>query len=340
MDVLEDIARDFQFGKYRFTLELLEPARLPEYKGTVLRSGFGNLFKNICCDVNNQDSVVRCAVCNYREKCAYSYILNTQRPDGSIYLRSIQDIPRHYIIEPPLDYRRELQDGEVFEFDLTLIGQGMEFFPYFFVLFKTMGESRDRNVGLGSFRSKYRIIRVTTVDIHDEDWNIIYTPRKDLRAELLESDRISFADILKNIQYLQETPELHLELLTPMDIRVEQMVDGKKQSRLIESLDFYHLIRSLLYYTSTLSYFHCQSKVLDTQYVNELLSKARQVRIASDNTKVHAFYWTKRTLVGYMGDIVYSGEIDSFLPFLYLGEWIHTGKSRVVGLGKYKIIHV
>jgi len=329
---------DFRFGKYRFTLELQEPARLPEYKGVMLRAGFGNLFKQTCCDVNQQDRQVECNACPLKESCAYAYIFSTQLPRHSQYLKSIREIPRPYVIEPPLDFRQEISAGEEFEFNLILIGRAVEFLPYFFVLFKSMGESKERDIGLGNQRSKYRITRVTSVDAYNEDWNILYTSRKGLRVEFVKSDQISLADILQVSTSESYGGKLHVKLVTPMDIRTEYEADGGRKSGLVARLQFRYLLRSLLYFASALSYFHCQGEPLADQEVKHLLDNAEKVRIAQDKTQVCAFPWKNHRIVGFTGDITYRGNFDPFLPFLYLGEWIHAGKGRVIGLGQYRLV--
>jgi CRISPR-associated endoribonuclease Cas6 len=40
---------------------------------------------------------------------------------------------------------------------------------------------------------------------------------------------------------------------------------------------------------------------------------------------------------GVIGRFRYSGDLDSFIPYLKLGEKIHVGKNTSFGFGKYKI---
>ena len=69
-------AKEFKFAKFRFYLHPLENIYLPHYKGSVLRGGFGNIFKKTVC-MNNRSE---CNECMLQEKCVYSYIFETPLP--------------------------------------------------------------------------------------------------------------------------------------------------------------------------------------------------------------------------------------------------------------------
>jgi len=40
---------------------------------------------------------------------------------------------------------------------------------------------------------------------------------------------------------------------------------------------------------------------------------------------------------GFIGSITFEGDLEPFLPFLLLGEYVHVGKGTSFGLGKYEI---
>lgn len=40
---------------------------------------------------------------------------------------------------------------------------------------------------------------------------------------------------------------------------------------------------------------------------------------------------------GFVGEVMYRGELSDFLPLLKLGEKIHVGKGTGFGLGRYEI---
>jgi CRISPR/Cas system endoribonuclease Cas6 (RAMP superfamily) len=42
-------------------------------------------------------------------------------------------------------------------------------------------------------------------------------------------------------------------------------------------------------------------------------------------------------LSGFVGEIVFEGELEPFLPYLRLGEYLHVGKNAVFGNGWFRI---
>ncbi|MBK7847400.1 MAG: CRISPR system precrRNA processing endoribonuclease RAMP protein Cas6 [Zoogloea sp.] len=40
---------------------------------------------------------------------------------------------------------------------------------------------------------------------------------------------------------------------------------------------------------------------------------------------------------GVIGSWRLTGEIAPFIPFLYLGQWLHVGKEATFGLGGYRL---
>jgi len=47
---------------------------------------------------------------------------------------------------------------------------------------------------------------------------------------------------------------------------------------------------------------------------------------------------TRMKFGGWVGEIIYQGDFQRFLPLLRLGEHIHVGKVTTFGLGKYRIV--
>jgi CRISPR/Cas system endoribonuclease Cas6 (RAMP superfamily) len=46
---------------------------------------------------------------------------------------------------------------------------------------------------------------------------------------------------------------------------------------------------------------------------------------------------TKMKMGGFIGSITFEGDLEEFLPFVQLGEYVHVRKGTSFGLGKYQI---
>ncbi len=116
-------------AKYRFTLQTRETLILPFYKGSVLRGGFGSVFRKLTCINKNKD----CSDCILRNKCVYSYIFETSPPSNSSHLSKYKSIPHPFVLEPPLEKKREYAEGEHLSFNLILIGKAIDYLPSFYI---------------------------------------------------------------------------------------------------------------------------------------------------------------------------------------------------------------
>ena len=63
-----------KFTRYRFTLEMEQEVKLPQYHGSMLRGAFGNSLKNTVCIKKRGN----CEECLLNTKCAYKYIFENK----------------------------------------------------------------------------------------------------------------------------------------------------------------------------------------------------------------------------------------------------------------------
>ncbi|MFZ5915487.1 MAG: CRISPR system precrRNA processing endoribonuclease RAMP protein Cas6 [Chloroflexota bacterium] len=230
----------FRVARYRFSLQALEDTRLPKYKGSTLRGGFGHVFKRAVCAY--QDWRARnCAACPLQARCAYAYIFETLPPAEVELTGTLSDAPRPFVLEPPLDYRTDYRAGDVLPFGLVLVGQGIAYLPYFIAVFQALGEA-----GLGKERGRFRLCDVEAVhpltgDVatvyraadsfaRDGDLSLGYTALE-MAAAMLPQDRLS------------------LRFLTPVRVKY----DGDY----VAEPPFHVLFRNVMRRVSWLSYFHC-----------------------------------------------------------------------------------
>lgn len=317
---------EFKLARFRFTLNPLGEIILPAYKGSTLRGGFGHSFKKVVCTLRNKE----CADCILKSKCVYYYVFETPPPQDSKMLRLYPKVPHPFIIEPPLTNQQIFQPGEIIPFNLILIGNAIDYLPYFIYTFKELGE-----IGIGKQRGRYELSEVEGIDRAGKSISI-YTNSS---QTIINNHPVITTEICRGVlQYALEQGErndhITINLLTPMRLRFG--------GHITDHLEFHVLIRNLLRRISSLMYFHC-GETLDCNFKG-LIEKAAQVKIHSSELRWHdwerysARQNQRMTLGGLVGKITYIGNLNEFIPFIKLGEYVHVGKGTTFGLGQYEIL--
>lgn len=85
-----------------------------------------------------------CRDCLLKDKCIYCYIFESSPSLDAQKLKKIAEIPRPFVIEPPIEAKNVYHRGETVAFNLVLIGKAVEYLPYFIFTFKELG-----NIGIG-----------------------------------------------------------------------------------------------------------------------------------------------------------------------------------------------
>ncbi|HID94564.1 MAG TPA: CRISPR system precrRNA processing endoribonuclease RAMP protein Cas6 [Candidatus Latescibacteria bacterium] len=311
----------FKLGRFEFTIVARDGLHLPEYKGSTFRGGFGAAFKKVVCVVREGD----CATCVLRQKCVYSYVFETPLPGDAKLLRRYPYAPHPFVIEPPAEERKEYRQGDELTFNVVLIGQAIDYLPYFVYTFDELGK---RGVGRG--RGRYHLKEVKDVGEEGEGQVIFIGREKVLQSNFRI---ITGEEILRECEGHAGVRSITFEFLTPTRIRY--------QGHLVKDVEFHILLRSLLRRISLLSYFHCGAELeLDFR---GLVERAGQVEVGSRELDWYDWErYSKRQDVrmkmgGFVGEVTFVGDLEDFLPFILLGSYIHVGKGTAFGLGKYRI---
>ena len=131
---------------------------MPAYnKGNVIRGGFGNTFRRIVCHANCHEP----ETCELRNVCPYTAVFQPFVPEDSEKISRNRDIPRPFVIKPPLETKETYLSGERLSFDLVLVGKIKDYLPYFIVTFKELSQA-----GLGRDRAPVELAGVDHVG-HD-----------------------------------------------------------------------------------------------------------------------------------------------------------------------------
>lgn len=317
MTGLKEIFVHLKFEKFKFNILPETPIIFPEFKGQTLRGALGHTLKRIVCLKKNN-----CSECILQKNCVYSYIFESPNfLEESFLLSSKSAIPHPFVLEPPLEKKKEYSKDELFSFSLILIGKALDFLPYIIFTISEMGKR-----GLGKTRGKFRIESVS-ISKDGKEITIFEGSSQTLKG--------FHEEVGKTNSYMEkECNFLTLNFITPVRI-----VEGGKP---VKDLKFHQVIKSLLFRSLQLCYFHCGKKI--ELEINPLVEESKSVKVK--DSSLRWFDWShysprakeKIKLGGLIGKISFSGEMGKWLPLIELGEILHIGKGTSFGLGKYEIL--
>jgi hypothetical protein len=317
----EDYKHHFAFAHYRFHLTPLEPLEMPAgNKGSTIRGGFGTAFRRLVCVDLNLD----CATCELRYTYPYTRVFNPFVPPEAERLSKNQNLPRPFIVKPPLEWTTAYRPGEPLVFDFVAIGEAIHYLPYFIVAFRELGAG-----GFGVNHTRCELSSIAALSsagevtaVYEGKEGIVRPPQDNLTWQALSARGTIFSD----------RREITLRFLTPTTLKVEGEVVTVPQ--------FHVLIKRLRDRINALSYFYCGG-ALDVDF-KELGAQAENVKeVAVRSRWIDRGRRTRRgerqDLSGFVGEVTYRGELAPFLPLLVLGEYVHVGKNAAFGNGWYRL---
>jgi len=317
----------FTFARYRFTLQPETTLRLPGFKGSAFRGGFGMAFRRAVCIQRRS----HCTDCLLRRECVYSRVFETPVPPDSELMRKYAAAPHPFVIEPPETGQSDFDSSDRIVFHVTLVGQAAEYLPYFIFAFEQLGR-RGFGSRINGRRGRYRLLEVRQA-----------APAGDNRAAEQVVYQGESGTLLSSFASAATWADLPLPPAgEPLVLTFHTPVRIKYQGRFADQLDFHILFRNLLRRISMLSYFHCGHRLDDSGFA-ELVRSAQSIRTAD-----HALRWqeqrrwsgrqkTSMKMGGLVGTVSYEGDLGPFLPYIALGRHIHCGKGCTFGLGRYTI---
>jgi hypothetical protein len=316
----------FYLNYYRFKLIPHGNIRLGNtHKGVTLRGAFGSAFRMLCC----HDIKVKCEECQLQESCPYALIFEPTVPAEAKRLRLNANIPRPFIIKPPLDNKHIYSPEDELLFDLVIVGRMCAYLPYFIAAFSALASE-----GMGAYRSTFSLKSVTTIS--DEQEKPVYSDQD--KVVRTQTPAITFNHILKQAQRVTDPSANPNTITIRFNIPTILKVDGQ----IICQPEFHHIIKRLRDRVNALAYFYCgETLAVDYKEFGEAAKSVRRIEGDFKWVEVNR-YSTKRQLwhelSGFTGYGVYSGDLSAYLPLLALGQYLHVGKGAAFGNGWYEII--
>ncbi len=233
------------------------------------------------------------------------------------YKARLSSRPHPYVLEPPLDERREYAAGESFSFTLHLFGPALRYRPQIFYAVTLMGET-----GLGKQQQgRFTLNKVSAADslLYDET-----------------TKTLSLEQVAREVTFTPEVKEcnrLRVDFLTPLRIKRDNCFQRK--------ISFGTLARAAMRRVSSLenAYGEGEPKV---DYKG-LASTADEIETKEDKTtwqdvtRYSNRQKSSMKIGGVQGTMVFKGELSPFLPFLRYCEIVHLGKQTAFGLGLIKV---
>jgi len=321
-DKQKNIFDEFRLAKYRITIKSLEPMILPEFKGSMLRGGFGHVFKRICCATREET----CDSCLIKQSCPYAYVFETAPPEDAKHMAAHYKIPHPYIFEPPPDEKTMYDTGELLDFHLILIDKGIDYLPYFIFAIRELGE-----IGITVRRHKFELVSIHAVDCLTSKETLIYSASENI----VHTRKVSLTGLtLIDEVEKYNSGQLTLNFLTPTRIKYQG-------SYCFNEVPMAAIIQNLTLRLNALSYFHgsgvwddslknLKELALDITITKSYIKKRDVLRYSSRQGK-------KDSLSGIIGNVNYEGNLEPMLPVLLLGQFIHIGSDVVFGCGKYEV---
>lgn len=315
-------------ARFRFTIEPTEEIRLPEYKGSAFRGGFGYAFKRATCITRDRF----CEPCILKSSCAYYKVFESKvSQETAERLRLGGDAPHPFVIEPPLTEQGYFQPGDRLTFSLVLFGSAVGQLPFFVYAFMILGES----FGIGKGRGRFKLL-----EVEDENGKQLFD-----NGNLSGGFLICKAGEIMGKRQSSEGREIILRFETPLRMKTAY---GREKKALVTAMDDRSAVRVFLK-----SLYH-RAFVLNQLYgegANEEPYDSRKLPLVEGDVEVvrAGTFWydwerysqrqqRRMKLGGVVGEVILNGKVSQYEPLLHLGEYLHVGKGTGFGLGKYQVV--
>jgi len=306
----------------RFRLRFVENAQRKllvhkDYLGSAWRGAFGHALKQTVCITN----LPSCDSCSLLESCPYPNLFEVRPPLTARKLSRYPRIPVPYVLEPcdPIFDSR----NATYNLGLILFGSAINNFQYVVRALQIAGQR-----GLTNLRIKLDLqdVQIETGNYDDTGWKTVHTAGKFLTLPTIEKKGAP-----PNLP-----SQVRIHLISPLRIRY--------QEQLVSATDFVFraFAASLLRRISLLTYFFTD-KPLEIDFA-ATLKIAESIPIVDNQLRWHD--WARRSsrqdskllMGGLVGSLILNhDELESFFPYLWLGQWTHVGKGCTMGLGRYAV---
>jgi len=324
---------------YDLTIELetVAPVDLAEHPGSALRGALVQALLDTHC---TNKAAPSCGACPLVGVCPVSALvapLRDEAPRG-------RDVPRPFVITPPLPTPRRLEVGAAWAFGLTLFGAAAALFPYVVLAHRRFEANGLGLRGESGRRGRVAVRRITSdahdgrVSLYEPDAARVAAPSPGAGAARIAARAASIAG-----------DRVTLNFLSPMRLKGEGVVLPRPQPsvlahRILERWEGLRREYGRSDGPDPLAPLRGPAPVGARGDARALLAVADTVTVERDDTRwVELASYSSRQrrftpIGGFVGEATLTGEVGALSEVLALGEVIHAGKDVVKGNGRYEIL--
>jgi hypothetical protein len=329
----------FQVHQLHISTTVETPIRLNEHKGSAIRGALYHALRGsadphaawsgFCAN----KAAPTCQACPINAVCPVMRLVATLDEDGQ---RGHQ-APRPYIINPPLDQGQTCSaPGEPFMFDLLLVGDAANLFPYVVLALDRLAHEGLGVGGRGSDggwrRGTARVTRIDAVNPLTGESAPILRPNS--RTVHVPTLPVTQADVLQVAERFPPAGDLTIHFITPL-----RLVD---REQLVKTPYFRPLFQRMIERIKDLCEdFGGGPAPFDIRQLRDLAEETALVENHTCWLELEG-YSTRlnrpQVIGGLVGRAIYrAADWRPFLPWLIWGTVLHAGKNAVKGDGWFGI---
>lgn len=301
---------NFKIYSIKIVCQASNSFEIGPFWGDEIHRALGRSLRNKYCITGAKT----CNKCIESDFCNYKKIFMFSPPKSHSDYHKYSDPPQPLILRKSIFQKSIISKGDVFSFELSIIGMAVE---YYFPLIRAFEE-----IGQKGFSSKNQGKYIITQILQFDD--IMGSSTK-----ILNNDKPNNIDLKSIPKILEISSNFLLEFNTPFYL----LEKGKTISRPSPNI----IIERLHERISLLNHFYCDGDMPEKNEFTSLKLNACYDLVGVAIERIKKVPKNSNTIIGQLGKINISGQLNDVITLLLIGQWVHIGKMAALGLGTYKI---
>ncbi|NKB64789.1 MAG: CRISPR system precrRNA processing endoribonuclease RAMP protein Cas6 [Gammaproteobacteria bacterium] len=310
---------DLPIGVYRFTFEAKNGFELPAIPGMLWHSIFGKALRQISCTQPGME----CEKCLLLYDCDYPLLFRPIAPPDSEILQG-KAAPNSHVFRCSMQTVRSVKAGECFDVEMVIVGDAARKLGRVIKALQVAGMN-----GIGKKRSQADLLSIKQICTDGRVLPLV---------ENGEVKREPIPPVQNEYRSINSNQEIKIQFTTPY------IPPGKEYQN---QFNLPHMMMGVVRRVSLLQYFYTGKRL----YADFPLIKSQTetALVASNDLKWQSCQRYSAThnkvikISGWIGSVninINMQPLTNLWPFLFMGEWLNTGKNASMGFGRYQVIEI